>query len=111
MCRKTKEVTCDIGFQCLQGFHFEGGQNFDLLKSLHSIQTHISGSHRQLSKIITPQSLVELGHMGNHRKAENVNYDVGIEGFLRCHIELYLEGQITQNAPFYPEQNLSSHQL
>jgi hypothetical protein len=88
MCWKPEEVPYDICFQCLLGFHFKGGQNFDLPKSLHSVQTRISNSHRQLAEIITPQSLVELRHMGNRRKVEKVSYDVDIKGFLRCHSEL-----------------------
>jgi hypothetical protein len=88
MCWKPEEVTYDIGFQGFWGFHFEGGQNFNLLKSLHSVQTCISSSHRQISEIVTPQSLVGLRHMSNCQKAEKVSYDVGIEGFLRCHFEL-----------------------
>jgi hypothetical protein len=88
MCWKPEEVTYIFGFQCLLGFHFEGGQNFDLSKSLYSVQTRISNSHRQLSEIITAQLLVGLRHMVNHRKAEKVRYDVGIEGFLSCHSKL-----------------------
>jgi hypothetical protein len=84
MCWKPKEVSYDIGFQCLLGFHFEGGQNFDLPKSLIQSKPEISSSHRQLSEIIT-QSLVRLRHMNSHQKAEEVSYDVGIEGFLRGH--------------------------
>jgi hypothetical protein len=34
MCWKLEEVPYNIGFQCLLGFHFEGGQNFNLPKSL-----------------------------------------------------------------------------
>jgi hypothetical protein len=82
MCGKPEEVAFDIGFQCLLGFHFEGGQNFDLPKSIHSVQTRNSSSHWQLSEIITPQSLVRLRHIGNRRKAEKVSYDVGSKGFL-----------------------------
>jgi hypothetical protein len=35
---------------------------------------------------MTPESVVGLRHMGNRRKAEKVSYDVGIEGFLRFHL-------------------------
>jgi hypothetical protein len=86
MCWKPKEVAYDIGFQCLLGFHFEDGQNFDLPKSLHSVQTQITNSHRELSEVITPQSLVRLKHMGNRQKVEKVIYDVGIKGFLRLQL-------------------------
>jgi hypothetical protein len=80
---KPEEVTSDFGFQCLLGFCFEGGQNFDLPKSLHSVQTLISSSQRQLSEIITPQSLVRFRHRGNRQKAEKDSYEDGIEDFLR----------------------------
>jgi flagellar biosynthesis protein FliP len=36
--------------------------------------------------IITLELLVRLRHMSNHRKVEKVNYNVGIEGFLICHL-------------------------
>jgi hypothetical protein len=61
--------------------HFEGGQNIDLPKSVHSVQTRISSSHWQVSEIITPQSLVGLRHMGNRRKAEKYSYEVSTERY------------------------------
>jgi hypothetical protein len=82
---KPEKVAYNFGFQCLLDFHFKGGQNFDLPKSLHSVQTRVPSSHRQLSDIIIPQSLVRLRHMGNRQKAEKVSYDVGMEGFLILH--------------------------
>jgi hypothetical protein len=62
---------------------FRMWSNFKLLKSLHSVQNRIFGNHWQISEIITPESIVGLMHMSNHRKAEKVSYNICIEGFLR----------------------------
>jgi hypothetical protein len=96
-----------LGFQSFLSFHFEDGQNFELLKSLHSVQKQISISHWQLSEIVTPESLVGLRHMGNRWKFEKVIYDVGIQVFLRLHSKLGSNIQISQDAKFCPEQNFS----
>jgi hypothetical protein len=82
MCWEPEKVTYNIGFQILLSFHFEGGQNFKLLKSLYSVLNRISSSHQRLPEIVNPESLVGLRHMGSRRKAEKVGYDVGIEGLL-----------------------------
>jgi hypothetical protein len=93
MCWKPKEVSYDIGFQCLLGFHFEGGQNFDLPKSLIQSKPKISSSHRQLSEIIT-QSLVRLRHMNSRRKAEEVSYDANVQNAYLLHHWSYRGVQI-----------------
>jgi hypothetical protein len=82
ICWEPEKVTYDIGFQSLLSFHFEGGQNFELLKLLYSVLNQISSSHRRISEIINPKSLFRLRHMGSHWKAEKVCYDVGTEDFL-----------------------------
>jgi hypothetical protein len=53
---------------------------------LHSVQTGISSIHRQLPMVITPLSLVKSRQTGSRQKSEKVGYDVGIEGFLRWHL-------------------------
>jgi hypothetical protein len=68
----------------------------------------MSSSHRQLSEIITPQSLVGLRNMGGRQKAEKVSYDVGITGFLRLQLNWGSNVQISPDAQFGPEQNFSS---
>jgi hypothetical protein len=39
---ETSESTYEFGFQCLLGFHFEDGRNFELPKSHHIVQNRIS---------------------------------------------------------------------
>jgi hypothetical protein len=41
---ETWESTYEFGFQCLLDFHFEDGRNFELPKSLHTIQIRISAA-------------------------------------------------------------------
>jgi hypothetical protein len=41
---KPEKVTYGIDFQTLLGFHFKDGQNFELPKSLDSVQNRISAA-------------------------------------------------------------------
>jgi hypothetical protein len=100
-------VTYNIGFQSLVSFHFEGGQNFELLKSLYSVLNRISSSHRRLSEIVNPESLVGLGHMGIGQKAEMLAMMLVLK-VSDMTFELGSKVQISQDAQFCPEQNFSS---
>jgi hypothetical protein len=61
--------------------------NSEIDKLLPLVQTRISSSQRQLSTIKTLGSLVRLSHLSNRQKVEKVRYNVGIEGFLRWHLD------------------------
>jgi hypothetical protein len=67
-------------------FHLEKDSNLKLVRSVRSVQELKFQRHRQLSNIITPESLVGLRHVSNRRKDEKVIYDVGIECFLILHL-------------------------
>jgi hypothetical protein len=86
VCWKPEKVTYDNGFQNFLNSNCEDGQISQLLQPLHPVHNRISSSHRQLSEIITPESLVGLRCMGSRQKAEKVSWDVAIEGFLRWYL-------------------------
>jgi hypothetical protein len=84
---KAEEVTYYIGFQSFLSFHFKDGQDFELAKSLHSVQNRISAA-RPIPKPVTLKPLIVCGHVNICQKAENVIYNDSIESFLRFHLFL-----------------------
>jgi hypothetical protein len=68
---------------CFLRFHLELDLHYKLVRSARSAQKLKFQRHPQLSEIITPESLVGFRLMGSRRKAEEVCYNIGVEGFLR----------------------------
>jgi hypothetical protein len=81
---KIERVPMSLIFSAYWGFTSKMGETSNYQITSYCPKQNFS-SNCQLSEITTLKLLTLWGWVNSHRKAEKVNYDVSVEGFLRLH--------------------------